>query len=59
MHMFGPILTEALALMILDEINIIRQHIGLPERTTTQLLTTISNHATTLPLYNWMTNNTY
>jgi len=55
MQKFGPLLLEAFALMVLDEINILRANAGLPARTPQQLLDTIGNHATTLPLYNWMT----
>ena len=51
---FGPKLLEAFALMILDELNILRTINGLPERTPTQLLTKISNHVTEVPDYNWM-----
>jgi len=54
MHMFGPILLEAFALMVLDEVNIIRQQLGLPLRTKQQLLQTINNHTTTLQPYDWM-----
>lgn len=54
MSRFGPILLEAFALMVLDEINILRQQLGLQPRTTQQLLTVISNHSTTLPKYDWM-----
>lgn len=54
MQRFGPILLEAFALMVLDEINILRQQLGLQPRTTQHLLDQINNHATTLPLYDWM-----
>ena len=54
MIQFGPILLEAFALLILDEINILRQALGLPPRTAQHLLDTISNHASTLPPYTWM-----
>lgn len=56
MRLFGPILLEAFALLILDEVNILRQKLGLPLRTQEQLLTQINNHASTLPFYDWMGN---
>lgn len=55
MHQFGPILLEALALVLFDEVNILRAQLGLPPRTKQQLLDTINNHTSTLPLYDWMT----
>lgn len=54
MRMFGPILLEALVSMVLDEVNITRQQLGLPPRTKQELLQTINNHTTTLQPYDWM-----
>lgn len=54
MQKFGPILLEALALVVLDEINILRQQLGLQTRTKQQLIDQISNHISTLPPYDWM-----
>ena len=54
MSRFGPLLLEAFALMVLDEINILRQQLGLQPRTPQQLLNQIGNHSTTLPKYDWM-----
>lgn len=54
MRKFGPILLEAFAIMVLDEINILRSQVGLPPRTKQQILDQINNHVSTLPLYDWM-----
>lgn len=51
---FGPILLEAFAIMILDEINRIRQHVGMPQLTKQQVLDEINNHTSTLEPYDWM-----
>lgn len=54
MQQFGPILLEALALLLLDEINILRNAAGLPPRTKQQALDAINNHVQSLPPYDWM-----
>jgi len=54
MASFGPILLESVALVVLDQINLIRQELSLPQRTKQQLLDEISNHLSTLPQYDWM-----
>lgn len=51
---FGPILIEAFAILILDETNRIRQHIGMPQITKKQVLDEISNHTSKLEPYDWM-----
>lgn len=51
---FGPMLIEALVLIIKDEINILRQEIGLSERTDQQILNAIDNKLETLPEFDWM-----
>jgi hypothetical protein len=51
---FGPILLEAIALIIKDEINLLRQQHGLPERTNQQIIDAIENKLNTLPKYDWM-----
>ena len=51
---FGPLLIEAIVLIIKDEINILRVEVGLPERTNKQILTIISNRLSSLPFYDWM-----
>jgi hypothetical protein len=53
-EMFGPQLVEALALIIKDEINILRTHTGLSERTTQQLINAIDNKLANLQSYDWM-----
>ena len=52
---FGPLLIEALTLIIKDEINILRAQHGLAERTNSQIMTAIGNKLGTLQKYDWMT----
>lgn len=54
MRTFGPKLIEALALMVLDEINILRSKAGLSPRTLNQVFDQITNHYGDLPDYEWM-----
>jgi len=54
MSTFGPKLIEALALMLLDEINILRSKAGLSPRTLNQVFDQITNHHGDLPNYEWM-----
>lgn len=51
---FGPLLLEAFALLILDEVNRIRQHVGMPAITKQQVLDEINNHLSELEPYDWM-----
>lgn len=51
---FGPILLEAFAIMILEEVNRIRQHVGMPQITKQQVLDEINNHLSELEPYDWM-----
>lgn len=51
---FGPILIEALVLIIKDEINLLRTEHGLSERTNQQLMDAIENKLNNLSLYDWM-----
>ena len=51
---FGPLLVEAVVLLTLDEINLLRAHAGLPVRTEAQLRDAISSRLSSLPLYPWM-----
>lgn len=51
---FGPMLVEAIVLIIKDEINVLRVKAGLPERTNQQIITAIDNKLKTLELYDWM-----
>jgi hypothetical protein len=52
--MFGPVLIEAIVLIIKDEINILRSQHGLPERTNQQIVDVIENKISKLSRYNWM-----
>ena len=51
---FGPMLIEALALVILDEINDLRELEGLPTRTKPQLMNALQTKLDTLSKYEWM-----
>lgn len=51
---FGPLLIEALVLVIKNEINILRASAGLPERTNEQILIALSNKLSSLSKYEWM-----
>jgi len=51
---FGPMLIEAIVLVIKDEINILRTEAGLPERTNEQILIAIDNKLSPLSKYKWM-----
>ena len=53
---FGPLLLEALARVILDEINILRNKIGLPERDLSQVTDAIETKLNELNKYDWMKN---
>lgn len=52
---FGPVLIEALTLITMDEINLLRVEAGLPPRTKTQLMNAIQAKLDSLDLYDWMT----
>lgn len=51
---FGPLLIEAIVLIIKDEINILRTELGLPERTNEQIRIAVSDKLFSLPKYDWM-----
>jgi len=51
---FGPLLIEAIVLIIRDEINILRVKEGLQERTNEQIINAISNKLQNLIKYDWM-----
>ena len=53
---FGPMLIEAIVLIVKEEINILRVEAGLSERTDKQILTAIDNKLSSLPLYDWINN---
>ena len=51
---FGPLLVEAVVLIIKDEINLVRAQLGLSERTNQQIIDVVSNKLETLSEYDWM-----
>lgn len=51
---FGPMLIEAIVLIIKDEINIMRTQLGLPKRTNKQLSTAIDDKLSSLSPFDWM-----
>lgn len=51
---FGPKLMEAMALVIIDEINILRAEHGLADRTSQQIVTVLETKLATIPDYDWM-----
>jgi len=55
---FGPKIIIALALVIKDEINVLRVNAGLPERTNQQVLDAINTKLEAIPDYDWMNENT-
>lgn len=54
---FGPMLIEALADIMLDEINILRSGTSLQPRTKQQLINTLKSKHDTLKEYDWMKEN--
>lgn len=54
MKHFGPILLEAFVCMLLDEINILRDEQGMPPTNIGNLFDSITNHMSSLTLYDWM-----
>ncbi len=51
---FGPKLIDALAQVMLDEINILREEVTLPEREPQQMIAAIANELENIPDYDWM-----
>ena len=51
---FGPILTEAIMLVLLEEINELRNNQGMPERTEQWIIDSLANHTSELLPYDWM-----
>lgn len=51
---FGPILLEAVCLVIHDQINLLRQEQGMPNITEQDILDNLNNHLSSLPPYDWM-----
>lgn len=50
---FGPKLVEAIVLIVKDEINILRNEVGLPARTNEQLTNAVSEKLDSVPDYDW------
>lgn len=51
---FGPILLEAMVLMLLEQINVLRVNQGMPEITEQDLIDSLNNHLSELQPYSWM-----
>lgn len=51
---FGPLLLEAIVLIMLDEINELRTNIGLSPRTKQQVLNTLDTKLDGLTNYTWL-----
>lgn len=51
---FGPMLLEAMLLVILEHINVLRNEQGMPEITEQDLIDSLNNHLSELTPYNWM-----
>lgn len=51
---FGPLLVEAIVLIIKDEINLLRVECSLPERTNQQMINAIETKLEILSKYDWM-----
>ena len=54
MKEFGPILFEAMVIVMFNEVNRIRAELNLEPRTWTQFLAEIASHTETLEAYDWM-----
>lgn len=55
---FGPILLEAQTLVLLEQINLLRQNQGMPEITEQDLIDSLNNHLGELEPYDWMSEET-
>lgn len=53
-HRFGPFQIEGILIMLMEEINRLRVHMGLQPRTFQQVLNELNNHQTHLEPYDWM-----
>ncbi|GAI20609.1 unnamed protein product [marine sediment metagenome] len=51
---FGPILLEAVCLVIHDQINLLRKEQGMREITEQDILDNLNNHLAELQPYDWM-----
>lgn len=52
---FGPILLESLCLVLLEQINALRNEQGMPVITEQDIIDSLNNHLTELEPYDWMT----
>lgn len=52
---FGPLLLEAMILVLLEQINVLRNEQGMPEITEQDLIDSLENHLSELTPYDWMT----
>ena len=50
---FSPELVEAIVLVIKDEVNLLRNQHGLPERTNQNVINAIGNKLSSIPKYSW------
>lgn len=53
---FGPVLLEAVVMVIKDEINALRSLHSLPDRTSQQLINALETKLAGLTNYDWMNN---
>lgn len=51
---FGPILLEAVCMVLLDQVNFLRANQGKPEITEQDILDGLNNHLGELQPYDWM-----
>ncbi len=51
---FGPILLEALCLVLLENINELRKEQGMPKITEQDIIDELNNHLAELTPYDWM-----
>lgn len=51
---FGPLLLEAVCLIIHDQINLLRKEQGMPEITEQDIIDSLNNHLNELQPYDWM-----
>lgn len=51
---FGPLLLEAQTLVLLEQINTLRDNQGMPRITMQDLIDSLNNHLSELQPYDWM-----
>lgn len=54
---FGPKLLEAIVIILKDEINELRQKVGLQEKTNQQMISSVEDKLKNIKDYNWMKKN--